>query len=289
MRLGRDRAVAHRARGEPLHDGADRFDLLERDGCPGLEVEQSAQGHQAFGLLVHQGAVLPEDVVPSGAGGVLEPEDRLRIEHVGLALAPPLILAPDAQGAVRGRDAGRRVGRRVPELHLARDDVEAHPTQRGGGAGEVLVDQLLGESDRLEHLGTPVGHDRGDPHLRHHLQHALAERLDEVLDGLLLGHVHDALVHQPLHGLHREVGVDRGGAVPDEEGDVMDLADIARLDHERDPGAGASPQGVVVHRRGEQQGRNRCELRVRVPVRQDDEAHAGLDGGVDLREDLLET
>jgi hypothetical protein len=41
--------------------------------------------------------VLLEDVVAPGAGGVLQPEDRLGVEQVRLALAAPLVLAADLE------------------------------------------------------------------------------------------------------------------------------------------------------------------------------------------------
>ena len=60
-----------------------------------LEPEQAAQRHQPLGLLVDARGVLLEDVVAPGARGVLEPEDRLGVEQVRLALAAPLVLAAD--------------------------------------------------------------------------------------------------------------------------------------------------------------------------------------------------
>ena len=58
--------------------------------------------------------VLLEDVVASGAGRVLQPEDRLGIEQMRLALAPPLILTADRQEPMRQRDAVERVRRQMP-------------------------------------------------------------------------------------------------------------------------------------------------------------------------------
>ena len=52
------------------------------------------------GQLVDLGGVLAEDVVLPAAGGVLQQEDRLRVEQVQLALAAPLVLAADLQPAV---------------------------------------------------------------------------------------------------------------------------------------------------------------------------------------------
>ena len=249
VRLLRDRAVGHRPGGEPRDDALDRLHLLDRHRCPlaVLETEQPAQGHQPLGLRVDGLGVLLEDVVPSSPGRVLQAEHGLRVEQVQLALATPLVLPADLEGAVAGAAAAPRVGDRVPPGDLLGHHVEPDPAELGGGAGEVALDQLLVESDGLEDLGTVVGRDRRDAHLRHHLEHPLAQRLDEVLDRLLRLHLHQAAGRQVLDRLHREVGVDRRGAVADEQRDVVHLADVAGLDDQADLGAGLLPDQVVVH------------------------------------------
>ena len=183
----------------------------------GLEAEQAAQRHQALGLLVHTVRVLLEDVVAAGARGVLEAEDRLRVEQVRLALAAPLVLAAYVQGAVRGRDAGGRVRLGVAGGDLLGDDVEADAADLGGGAVEVLLDEGLVETDGLEDLGATVGGDRRDAHLGHDLQDALAEGVDQVADGLLGLDVREegARADQVLDGLHRQVRVHGRGAEAD--------------------------------------------------------------------------
>src|SRR5690606_20079687 len=100
---------------------------------------------------------------------------RLRVEEVRLAVAAPLVLPAGPQLARGGRDAGRRVGGRVPGGDLRREDVQADAVERGGGAGEVAGDELAGQAEGLEDLRAAVGGDRGDPHLAHHLEHALAQ------------------------------------------------------------------------------------------------------------------
>src|SRR5690606_5192469 len=217
------------------------------------------------------------DVHAAAAGGVLQPEDGLRVEEVRLALAAPLVLPAHGQAAVRRGDARRRVGGGVPGGHLGGEHVEAHAVERGGGAGEVPVDELTGQPERLEHLGAAVGGHRGDAHLAHHLEHALAERADDVAHRLLGGDAGDgAGVDELLGALHGEVGVDGGRTVPDEEGDVVDLADVPGLDEEADLGAGAPAQRVVVDGRGEEQRGDRRQGGGGVAVGQDDEAHPVL-------------
>ena len=294
VRLPADRAVGHRTGREALDDLGDRLDLLDRDrlatGAGGiLEPEQPPQGHQPLGLLVDARGVLLEDVVATGARGVLKPEDGLGVEQVRLALAAPLVLAADRQLAVRRADAAARVRRAVPHRDLLGDHVELDAAELGRRAGEVAVDELLGEPDGLEDLRAGVGGHGGDAHLGHHLQHALAERLDEVPDrDLGLGLDVVALPREVLHGLHRQVGVDRRGAVPDEQGDVVDLADVTGLDEQADLGAGLLAHQVVVDGRGEQQRRDRRQVGGRVPVGEHDDARPVGDRGADLGADLVD-
>lgn len=291
VRLAGDRAVRHGAGGEALDDVGDGLDLVDVDRLAvALEAEQAAERHQPLGLLVHPVGVLLEDVVALVAGGVLEAEDRLGVEQVRLALAAPLVLAADLQRTVRGGDAGGGVALGVAGGDLLGDDVEAGAADLGGGAVEVLRDEVLVQADGLEDLGAPVGGDRRDAHLGHDLQDALAERVDQVPDGLL---GLDALdertgADQVLDGLHRQVRVDRGGAVADEQRDVVDLADVPGLDQQPHLGALLGADEVVVDGRGEQQRRDRGVLGVGVPVGEDDQAGAVLDGGVDLGADLLD-
>ena len=97
-----------------------------------------------------------------------------------------------------------------------------------------------------------------------------------------------ARADQVLDGLHREVGVDRGGAVADEQRDVVHLADVAGLDQQAHLGALLGADEVVVDGGGEQQRGDRCVLGVGVPVGEHDQPGAVLDGGVGLGADLLQ-
>ena len=108
-----------------------------------LEPEQTAQRHEALGLAVDGSGVLAEHVVATRARGVLQPEHRLGVEQVRLALATPLVLAADVEPLVGQRETVRRVGDRVTLRHLLGDDVEADAAELRGGADEVVVDDVL--------------------------------------------------------------------------------------------------------------------------------------------------
>ena len=260
VRLGGDRPVGHGAGGEPPDDARRRFDLLDRDRLPcagrvhTLDAHQAAQRHQPRRLVVDQGRVLLEDLVPAAARGVLQLEDGLRAEQVRLALAAPLVLAADLQPPVRGPHAARREGADDAAVRLGRQHVEADAAEPRGRALEAGADDLLAESGGLEDLRAGVGGDGGHAHLGHDLQHALAERLDQAGGGLVLGHAlqHTAAGHV-TDRLDGQVGSHRGGAVADQQGDVMAFAGVAGLHDQAHLGAGLLPDQVMVHRAGEQQ------------------------------------
>src|SRR5437763_517130 len=79
----------------------------------------------------------------------------------------------------------------VPLGHLGGQHVETDAAEAGDGAGEVAVDDLLGETDGFEHLGAGVGRGRRDAHLRHDLEDALAAGLDVALDRLAVRDARD--------------------------------------------------------------------------------------------------
>ncbi|EAP99266.1 hypothetical protein JNB_03820 [Janibacter sp. HTCC2649] len=287
-----DRAVAHGTGVEALDDVADRLHLVDRDRLalgPATELEEPADRHEALGLVVDALGVLLEDVVAALTRGVLQPEDRVGVEEVRLAFATPLVLATHAQLAVREDHAISRVCRVVACRCLRGNDVETDATELRDRAGEVLVDEFLGQAEGLEDLGTAVGRHGGDAHLGHDLEDALAQSLDEVLDGLLSGDAGDgARADHVLDGLHREVGVDRGRAEADQQRHVVHLADVTGLDEQTDHVAGLLADEVVVHGRREEQRRDRRVVAVGVTVGEHDETCTTSDGLADLGKDLVE-
>ena len=137
---------------------------------------------------------------------------------------------------------------------------------------------VLGQADGLEDLRHRVRADGADAHLAHDLEDALAERLDHVAHGLRgLDAGQRAVADEVLDRLERQVRVDRGGAVAEQQRDVVHLAAVAGLDDEADLHAGLLAHQVVVHGGGHQQRRDRRALLVAVAVGQHDDPGAGRD------------
>ena len=95
-----------------------------------------------------------------------------------------------------------------------------------------------------------------------------------------------AVPGQVLGGLQHQVRVDRAGAVAEQQRDVVHLAGVAGLDDQRDLGPGLLPHQVLVHRGGEQQGRDRRPVGGGVPVGQHEHPGAGGDRLVGLPADI---
>ncbi len=114
------------------------------------EVEQAAERAEPLGLVVDHACVLLEDVVTASLGGMLEPEDRLGVEQVEFALAPPLVLA--ALQELDRPDVAAGVGAVVVVERLGGDLGQADPADPRGRLVEVAADELLVQADRLEDL-----------------------------------------------------------------------------------------------------------------------------------------
>ena len=135
------------------------------------------------------------------------------------------------------------------------------PPTREAVQREVLVDDVLAQADRLEHLRAAVALDRGDAHLGHDLDHALGRRLDEVLARrLVVDAGEQTLADHVVDGLEGEIGIDGAAAVADQQREVMHLARLAGLEHEADARAQAFADQVVVQAGDGEQRRDRRVL-----------------------------
>ena len=189
---------------------------------------------------------------------------------------------------MRGDGPLIRIGHAVAAGHLLGNLVQSDAADLRGGAGEVPVDDGLVQADRLEQLGAAVAHDGGDAHLAHDLEHADRQGVRHVRHGRGRIDREVAAAGLVLHGLERQVRVHAGGAVGDEQRDVVDLAHVAGLHGQRDLGARVPAQQVMLDRGGEQQRRDRRPRVVRAAVGEHDEVRAVGDRPVDVGEDLVE-
>ena len=168
-----------------------------RDRLAAFDVEQAAQRDERVVLVVAQPLELGELRGVVAAHGVLQRRDRRRVPLVELAGAPPAVLAADRQLSSSAR---RREAARVARDRLVAELVEPDAADPRRRAGEVLLDQVAIEADRLEDLRAAVALHRRDAHLGHHLEQAFLERVDVRACGVL-GPIARARVSSARYGL----------------------------------------------------------------------------------------
>ena len=181
-----------------------------------------------------------------------------------------------------------RPGAVLAGLDLLAHDLDADAADPGRRPGEVLVDEVAVEPDGLEDLGAVVAVDRGDAHPADRLDDALGRGLAVALLRGLRGTRDDAQADLVVDGLEGEVRVDGGGAVPDQQAEVVGLARLAGLQEQAHPPARAGAHEVVVDRADRQEGRDgRVGLGV-AAVREDDLVVALGDGLGRLAPEVLD-
>src|SRR5581483_2613656 len=157
VRLLADRAVGHGACLEASDDAVDRLDFIEGYGLRRRELQQAAQCRERARLLIDQLGVGLVGCVVARAHRLLQAVDRLRIEQVMLAVGPPLIHAAGLERVALV--PARREGRPVTDQHLLRNGLHADAADARCRPGEVLIDDILAQPDRLEHLGAVIALD----------------------------------------------------------------------------------------------------------------------------------
>ncbi len=241
-----------------------------------LELHQAAQRAQAFGLVVDELGVLLERRVAAAASRVLELGDRERVEEVVLAIDAVLDVSACAELLVIDRPVGR-IRPVLAHLDFAGDHVDADAADAGRRPGEVLVDEVLIQPQRLEDLSAVVALNGADAHLGDYFDDALGDGLAVLLLGHLPGAGDQAQADLVVDGLEGEVRVDGAGAVPKQEGKVMDFARLAGFEDEARQGAGAGPDEVMVDGRDGEERRHGGFVGVVAAIREDDDVVAFSD------------
>ena len=220
MRLAADRAERYRTCSEALDDLTGGFYFVEGNGRRGiLELEESADRTQTPTVLVRVAGELLERLVVVRARSVLQRGDGVGIPHVILAIPTPVVHAAGRQfmGAIPPLVG---VGGLVPSDGLPLDLLDSDTANSRRSPREILVDELLIESDRFEYLRSSIALQRRDAHLGHGLHYALYDGFDVVLFGFLdVGSIRVGLLFGHLSDcFKREVRVHGSGAVAKEEG-----------------------------------------------------------------------
>ena len=281
--------VAHGSGFEPLDDGADRLHLLKGDAAVGViaEVQQAAQVHALGTHVVHGAGEVFEGLVVAREAGFLEQMDGLRGEEVLFLAAAELVST--AVGQLHVDIQTQRVkGGVVGSFHIRLNVFQTDTAHTADRTGEVLVDDILGDADRLKDLAALVALDGGDAHLGGDLHDAVQHSLVVVIHGGVVILVQQTLVDELGNGVVGQIGVDGAGTVAQQGGKVVHLVGLGTL---KDEGHGRALLGadeVLGHGRNGQQAGDGNMVLVNVAVREDDDVGTVLVGAVHLQEDAVD-
>ena len=272
VRLTGDRAVAHRARFEPLQDRLDGLHFLDGDCRRRFEIQQPAQRTPLLMLVIHLRRILLENIEPPATHRRLQFMHRRGVKQMLLAILAPLIIAASLQ-RVRRRRAVRKC-HAVPHGNLLRDLLHPDALDARRRPSEVFLHHRRTQPDRLENLCAAVRLHRADSHLRRHFHHAFDRRLREILARRFVVHIHQQpLPDHVVQSLKRQIRIHRSHAVADEQREVMHLTRFARLQHQPDARPRTLADEVMMQPTRRQQRRNRRKFFIHATVRNDEDIH----------------
>ena len=233
MRFGRQCPQAHAGRDETLADFGDRFDFFDCDCLGRHEIEQVTQRDRR--LFAHRPAEFEIVRIAVGADGMLQQMDHPGLIGMRLAASAIAIKAADRQ-----RDDIFVKGRFVAHLGVDEQRFKTLARNLRWHAGEEIIDQRPAQSDRFEIIAAAIRRDDGDTHLGHDLEQAVLDRLLVAGDAFVIGARAEQAAGVTIgNGFLRQIGVDRGGADPDQHGEIMRVERFGRPHVDR--GKGAQP------------------------------------------------
>ena len=148
-------------------------------------MQQTAQRAAIARLIIQKLGEFLERLERVDAHRVLELGDGVRVPHVELPVATPLVLPAVVEDIAL--DADRREAATMTLQSLRRDNIQSDAFDPAGSIGEVFVDDLFTEADGFEDLRPAIALHGGDAHLAGDLQDRLVGGLDVVFLRLLVG------------------------------------------------------------------------------------------------------
>ena len=181
-----DRAQRHGTSGKAADDFRDRFDLIQRNRLATAFVglanfEQAAQGQQVFVLRVNQAGIFTILVAAVAAHGMLQRADGFGV--------PDMVFAAHAHGVFAahiervGKTSWCAKGCHVPLDGFLAHFVQADAFNSGRCAGEIAVDKILGQPDRVKNLRAAIRLIGRNAHFGHDFANAFAGGFDVVRVG----------------------------------------------------------------------------------------------------------
>ena len=230
VRLGGQRAVAHRAGLEALYDLRGGFHFVDRDRVARRhELQEPAQRVRPL-RVVHKVRVLPEFLIRVLPHRSLQRDDRLGTVHVVLFVVPAA-KAVESHGVQRLVDAQSQRVKSVivPERYSLFDLFDADAAHSAHGPGKIAIDDIFSQPDRFKDAGGLIRLEGRNAHFGRYFDNARQKGLVIILHGCVVILVEDAQLDQLADALVRQIRVDRAHAEAEERRDLVDVPGLAAL------------------------------------------------------------
>ena len=269
-------AIGHGTGFEPLDNLPGRLHLVQGNTAVfGIaELHQTPQGVGAA-LVVHQIGVFPEFFIGIGAHGLPQRHNGLGVIHMVFRpwAGAKLVGSGGIQGGIHAQI--QQVKSVVmPPLDTLADFLQPDALHRADRAGEIVVNHLVADADRLKNLGGLVGLQGGNAHLGGNFYDAVKHGSIIVMDGLIHILIQPVLFHQLRHALLGEIGVDGAGTITQQGCKMVDIPRLCGFQNDGDRRPLFGAHQILLNGGHRQQGRNGHVIFVHAPVRENDDVCA---------------
>ena len=176
----------------------------------------------------------------------------------------------------------------MAEYDILFDIVQRDTSDRTDGVGEIAVDHIFSDADRLEDLSAHVGLNRGNSHFGGDLQDSRQDSVAVILGSGVKVLIQDIMIDHALDGIQRQIRIDGAGSVAQKRGEVVDLPRLAALQYERQLRPVLRADQVLLHGGNRQQRRDRKMIFVHIPVGEDEEIGPLPQRAVRLEEQIFQ-
>ena len=232
-----DRTKRHRCRRKPTAHVLDGLDFLDGDRplVIGNQFEKVVKGVRLIQLQLLE--------IPVVVVGFATPDEGMEILDDATTDGVSFPIATEAKETripefQLSFFIGNRVivRRGVSSDTLCCDLVKSDAGNLGRSAGETAIDDTVGDSNRLEDLGTLVAVEDRDPHLRHDLEDPFFQRLVIIHKRLLNGNPFELVLriflNQFVDRFMSEPGTDRCRSEADQASHMVGIPCLRRIDYD---------------------------------------------------------
>ena len=213
MGLLGNRAVGHSAGLKTFYNGFHALDLVNWNSALFI-IAEIDQITQVDGLIfpIQRMGVLFKCLIVAGSCGLLQQVDGNRVIQMFLLSGTHLVAAHTVQGQIHIQS--QRIKRcRMQGIYIIGNIVQCDTSHTADGVCKIFINNFLADADGLKDLGTLVGLDGGNTHLRSNLDDSVKDCGVVIIHCCVVILIHHTGLDQVFDGLMSQIWVDGAGTV----------------------------------------------------------------------------